>query len=198
MTLATDLIPSARSRTLAVAAAEPQLIPEPHPHLYPLPDPAPPSPSSSPAPAPANLPRACPRCYWTPLLTNFDEIKCVQCGYVEYLTRVELTAAESNADESIDIASETFRATTYAVRYAGAFEAQKSKVVYVTAYAEPNMKKRDAQLRVKCPFCESGAAMSPASLSGKRRRQNEARFRCEDGHRLSLVLHHGDKPWVWE
>ena len=152
--------------------------------------------------------RACPRCDSTPLLTHFDETSCIHCGYVEYSLRDghEQTAAESNADESIDIASQPFRATTYAVRYAGAFPEQKGKLIYVTAYAEPNQTKRDALLRVKCPFCagegdgEGGETtiMSPASLSGKRRRLNEARFRCDLGHRLSLLLHGGDKPWVWE
>ena len=171
------------------------------PPLTPLP-----TPNITPAALPA---RACPRCSSAPLLSNFDETKCVHCGYVEYALTDghEQTAAESNADESIDIASQPFRATTYAVRYAGAFEQQKGKIVFVTAYAEPNQKKRDALLRVQCPFCmdsdsdsdsDSPAMMSPASLSGKRRRMNEQRYRCDLGHRLSLLLHGGDRPWVWE
>ncbi len=38
---------------------------------------------------------------------------------------------------------------------------------------------------VTCPFC--GQAMTQSSLSGKRREAREERYKCSDGHRVSLT-----------
>ena len=38
---------------------------------------------------------------------------------------------------------------------------------------------------VTCPFCES--EMEQSSLSGKRREIREERYKCPDGHRISLI-----------
>ena len=176
--------------TTAPILVEPSIEPQPLTALTPLLAPVPAPVHDSPAVLPL---RACPRCGSSALLTNYDETTCVNCGYVEYLAPPDMDIA---ADDPAAMRGPAFRATTYVARYGGPFSEQKHRLVYVTTYAYPDMKKHDAQLRVKCPW--DSLEMERSSLSGKRKRHNETRFRCPDGHRLSLLLHPGDNPWVWE
>jgi hypothetical protein len=38
---------------------------------------------------------------------------------------------------------------------------------------------------VRCPFCSG--SMEQSALSGKRKEVREERYKCEDGHRVSLT-----------
>ena len=40
---------------------------------------------------------------------------------------------------------------------------------------------------VTCPFCEMEVEMEQSSLSGKRKEIREERYRCPEGHRVSLI-----------
>jgi hypothetical protein len=51
-----------------------------------------------------------------------------------------------------------------------------------------------AFMEVICPFCDQ--PMIQSSLSGKRRAVREERYRCHEGHRVSII-HGKDGPASW-
>jgi lysyl-tRNA synthetase class I len=49
---------------------------------------------------------------------------------------------------------------------------------------------------VNCPFCEK--AMDQSSLSGTRHEPRELRYKCMDGHRVSLVPTRNGASMGWK
>lgn len=126
------------------------------------------------APSPAVRTRQhqeCPRCEAS-LIMTYNEPECIQCGFVDYKYVPPTPISAKNLMSS---------ATRFVFRYIG---------------DSPNLKETlvDVQLRrirnrvvyaVTCPFCQS--QMDQSSLSGKRREIREERYKCTQGHRVSLI-----------
>ncbi|MCY4653056.1 MAG: hypothetical protein OXC95_07815 [Dehalococcoidia bacterium] len=103
---------------------------------------------------------------------TYNEPECLQCGFVDYKYVSPTPISAKNLMSS---------ATRFVFRYIG---------------ESPNLKETlvDVQLRrirnrvvyaVTCPFCQS--QMDQSSLSGKRREIREERYKCTQGHRVSLI-----------
>ena len=115
--------------------------------------------------------QVCPRCE-AGLIITYNEPECIQCGFVDY---------KYVPPTPIGVKSLMSSATRFVFRYIG---------------DSPNLKETlvDAHLRrirnrivyaVTCPFCRS--QMDQSSLSGKRREIREERYKCVQGHRVSLI-----------
>ena len=71
--------------------------------------------------------------------------------------------------------------TRYVLRYVGDSKSLSETLTYVKLERLRNR----VVFGVKCPFCEK--RMDQSSLSGKRREVREERYKCESGHRVSLL-----------
>ncbi len=127
-------------------------------------------PSDAPVAPPTQL--VCPRCS-TQLTINYNEPECLQCGYVDY----HYTPPEA-AKKPRSLVS---AGTKYVVRYVGEF----SSLAETLTYVQLKRLRHRAVYGVTCPFC--GREMEQSSLSGKRREVREERYKCQDGHRVSLT-----------
>lgn len=114
----------------------------------------------------------CPRCH-ARLMATYDEFECLQCGYVDYASPPRYS---SNGVKSL-----ISTATRFVVRYVGDFPALADTLTYVQLRRFRNR----VIYRVRCPFCHG--PMTQSSLSGKRREVREERYKCVDGHRVSLT-----------
>ena len=112
----------------------------------------------------------CPRCE-ARLRINYFEPECLQCGYVDYTHRPR-NGVKKNVVNS---------GTRYALRYVGDFPALSRTLAYIQLHRLRNR----VVYGVSCPFC--GRSMVQTSLSGKRREVREERYKCMDGHRVSLT-----------
>lgn len=124
------------------------------------------------APRPKVRELTCPRCD-SQLRINYHEPECLQCGYVDY-TYAPPTV--SRKKKSIISAG-----TRYVLRYVGDFRSLSERLTYVQLKRVRNR----VVFGVTCPFCER--EMEQSSLSGKRREVREERYKCDDGHRVSLT-----------
>jgi hypothetical protein len=127
--------------------------------------------------APVEAPRTngdcyCPRCE-TRLMMGYDEPQCLNCGFANY----DYTQ-ESTPRNQINILS---TATRYILRYVGDFPSLSESLAHVKLIRIRNR----VIYAVACPFCDK--SMDQSSLSGKRPEVREQRYRCMDGHRVSLV-----------
>ena len=113
----------------------------------------------------------CKRCN-ARMVMGYDEMECVMCGYADYSYAREMPTGPKNLLST---------ATEYVFRYVGDFPALSEKLTHVKVVRIRNR----AGFDVECPFCSR--AMEEASLSGKRPEARERRFKCEDGHRVSLI-----------
>lgn len=114
----------------------------------------------------------CPRCE-SRLLLSYGEPQCMPCGYVDYsYDPPQPTEAETSILST---------ATRHVLRYVGDFPTLTETLAHVKLRRVRNR----VEFGVKCPFCEREMAQS--SLSGKRREIREERYRCQDGHRVSLT-----------
>ena len=114
----------------------------------------------------------CPRCD-TQLRINYDEPECLQCGYVDY---AYTPPAVRRKPKSIISAG-----TRYVLRYVGDFPSLSERLTYVQLKRVRNR----VVFGVTCPFCQR--QMEQSSLSGKRREVREERYKCDEGHRVSLT-----------
>ena len=114
----------------------------------------------------------CPRC-GTRLVVTYDEPECPGCGYVDYSHAPAPMGKRSNSLLSA--------ATRYVLRYVGDFPNLAETLTEV----ELRMVRRRDIYAVDCPFCEQ--PMYPMSQSGSRPNPLEQRYKCEHGHRVSLV-----------
>ena len=122
--------------------------------------------------APVKRELICPRCD-SQLRINYDEPQCLQCGYVDY--------AYVPPDAHRRKKSMMNSGTRYVLRYTGAFDKLRDTLTHVQLRRFRNR----AIYLVSCPFCHE--EMTQSSLSGKRREVREERYKCELGHRISLI-----------
>ena len=115
-------------------------------------------------------PMTCPRCD-SYLKISYFEPECLQCGYVNY----QYQQASSPKKTIIN------SGTRYVLRYVGEFPRLAKTLAHVKLHRLRNR----AVYGVRCPFC--GTGMTQTSLSGKRREIREERYKCDEGHRLSLA-----------
>lgn len=114
----------------------------------------------------------CPRCN-TLLRINYEEPECLQCGFVDYAYTPEVTRKKTKSIVSTG--------THYVLRYVGDFPTLSHTLTHVKLRRQRNR----VVYGVTCPFC--GQEMEQSSLSGKRREVREERYKCLDGHRVSLT-----------
>ncbi len=125
------------------------------------------------APQPTPIRRVtCPRC-GSMLRINYDEPQCLPCGYVDYAYTAPACSAATRSVIST--------ATRHILRYVGDFPALSETLTHVKLRRLRNRVIYD----VRCPFCDT--LMEQSSLSGKRREIREERYKCLDGHRVSLT-----------
>ena len=113
----------------------------------------------------------CKRCS-TRMVMGYDEMECLMCGNVDYSYSRKMPSGPKNLLSS---------ATDYVLRYVGDFPALSERLAHVKVVRIRNR----AGFDVECPFCFRG--MEEASLSGKRPEARERRFKCTEGHRVSLI-----------
>ena len=119
----------------------------------------------------SNRDALCKRCNMR-MVMGYDEMECIMCGYVDYSYTREPTRGRKNLLST---------ATEYVLRYVGDFPALAETLTHIKVVRIRNR----AGFDVECPFCSQ--AMEEASLSGKRPEARERRFKCTDGHRVSLI-----------
>ena len=106
------------------------------------------------------------------MVMSYDEPECLSCGYADY----EYTRKFSGDHDNL-----LSTATRYVLRYVGDFPALTETLTHVKLIRIRNR----VGFAVNCPFCEQ--IMEESSLSGKRPEAKEQRYKCEDGHRVSLI-----------
>ena len=112
----------------------------------------------------------CPRCD-SQLRITYHEPECLPCGYVDYEYQVKTNGTKSLISSG----------TRYILRYMGEFSDLSDTLAHVQVQRERNR----VVFRVDCPFCDD--PMTQTSLSGKRREAREERYKCIQGHRVSLT-----------
>ena len=114
-------------------------------------------------------------------MRSYYEPECPQCGFVDYQYRPVNGTKKSLLSSG----------TQYVLRYAGEFSTLSDTVAHVKVLRVRNR----VEYRVTCPFCE--LPMTQTSLSGKRREIREERYKCVDGHRVSLApgFNNGGLGW---
>ena len=115
----------------------------------------------------------CPRCDAS-LVSRYDEPQCLQCGYVDYSYSPPTRIGKRNLMSS---------STRYVFRYIGEFP----KFAETLAHVQVRRLRNRIVFGVTCPFCKDDVDMEQTSLSGKRKQIREERYRCESGHRVSLI-----------
>ncbi len=115
--------------------------------------------------------QVCPRCEAS-LIKTYNEPECIQCGFVDYKYMPPTPITAKNLMSS---------ATRFVFRYIGDSTNLKETLVYVQLRRIRNR----IVYAVTCPFCLS--QMDQSSLSGKRREIREERYKCVQGHRVSLI-----------
>ena len=113
----------------------------------------------------------CARCD-TMLSVSYEESLCMVCGYVDY------NYVSPNGTTSKSMLSS---GTRFVLRYVGDFKSLAETLTHVKLQRLRNR----IIYGVSCPFC--GGSMEQSSLSGKRREMREERYRCTEGHRISLT-----------
>jgi hypothetical protein len=114
----------------------------------------------------------CPRCR-ARLRTVYHEPECLQCGYVDY---DYVDEHPTNGRKST-----VSTGTRYVLRYVGDFPSLVNTLTHTQLRRVGNR----AVYHVGCPFCLK--PMMQSSLSGKRREVREERYKCTEGHRVSLT-----------
>jgi len=114
----------------------------------------------------------CPRCQ-SSLMQSYNEPQCVKCGYVDYGY-----VPNKNTTRPTNLIT---TGTRYVIRYTGEHDNLIETLLYVQVVRLRNR----AVYEVTCPFCDS--IMEQSSLSGKRREIREERYKCIQGHRVSLL-----------
>lgn len=132
-----------------------------------------PKPFPVPVESPARPDGSCVRC-GSRMFQGHDEPECVTCGHADYTHTEEIAPRWTRT--SIVSAS-----TRYIARYLGNSNNLSDTLTHVRLVPKGNR----AVYSVTCPFCDS--LMEESSLSGKRMDPKEQRFKCLDGHRVSII-----------
>ena len=114
----------------------------------------------------------CPRCE-THLSVGYDESVCMVCGYVnhDYVPPSVLNRKQSMISSG----------TRFVLRYVG----DSPTLAEILTHVKLKRLRNRIVYGVTCPFCRGD--MEQSSLSGKRREVREERYRCTQGHRVSLT-----------
>lgn len=115
----------------------------------------------------------CPRCAAS-LVSNYYEPQCLQCGYVDYSYTPPTVIGKKNLMSA---------GTRFVFRYMG----DAPKLTETLAHVQLRRLRNRIVFGVTCPFCVTDVEMEQSSLSGKRKEIREERYRCPDGHRVSLI-----------
>lgn len=115
----------------------------------------------------------CPRCEAS-LVSNYYEPQCLQCGYVDYSYTPPTQIGRRNLMSA---------ATRYVFRYVG----DAPKLTETLAHVQLRRLRNRVVFGVTCPLCDEDVEMEQTSLSGKRKEIREERYRCPEGHRVSLI-----------
>ena len=115
----------------------------------------------------------CPRCEAS-LVSNYYEPQCLQCGYVDYSYTPPTQIGRRNLMSA---------ATRYVFRYVG----DAPKLAETLAHVQLRRLRNRVVFGVTCPLCDEDVEMEQTSLSGKRKEIREERYRCPEGHRVSLI-----------
>ena len=115
----------------------------------------------------------CPRCEAS-LVSNYFEPQCLQCGYVDYSYSPPTQIGRRNLMSA---------ATRYVFRYVG----DAPKLAETLAHVQLRRLRNRVVFGVTCPLCDDDVEMEQTSLSGKRKEIREERYRCPQGHRVSLI-----------
>jgi len=115
----------------------------------------------------------CRRCD-TRLIMGHYEPTCTSCGHADYTNTRDMAPRWQRT-------SIVSSATRFVIRYVGDSVNLGETLTHVRLVRRRNL----AVYAVNCPFCQKG--MEETSLSGMRPEAREHRFRCTDGHRVSLV-----------
>ena len=105
------------------------------------------------------------------MMMGYDEPECLVCGFSDYT----FTSVRTRGNSVISAA------TRYILRYVGEFPTLTETLAHVRLKRLRNRVVYD----VNCPFCDK--TMDQSSLSGKRPEAREQRYKCSDGHRVSLI-----------
>lgn len=125
---------------------------------------------------------SCPRCE-SDLVISYHEPECLLCGFADYaFTPVKRIGVKSVVSDG----------ARYILRYVGDF---RSLAETLTSVRLVRLRNR-VVYAVECPFC--GGPMDQSSLSGKRREVREERYKCESGHRISLLPTRKDGSLGWK
>jgi len=125
------------------------------------------------APRPVDGDRThCPRCE-TRLSIGYDESVCMVCGYVNH----DYVPPSATDRKQTMISS----GTRFVLRYVGDF----ASLAEILTHVKLKRLRNRIVYGVSCPFCYGD--MEQSSLSGKRREVREERYRCIEGHRVSLI-----------
>lgn len=114
----------------------------------------------------------CPRCGGF-IFMSYQEPGCLQCGYVNYFS-----PPQRRDDGNGSILN---KGTEFILRYMGDSRFLTETLTTVKVVRIKNRVTYD----LDCPFCGDG--MEQASMSGHRKNLKEERFKCSDGHRVSLI-----------
>lgn len=134
--------------------------------------------------------KGCPRCCDGALSFDGEEWICIHCGNEDYFrARPSLESFRSRL--SFDHAPE--QTASYA--HDGTYQRMRQVTVrYKTVIkfvAGGNTKRT---ILAWCPFC--GGAMDQTAPTPRMRNAGESRFRCGEGHRISLfAMQNGDMVW---
>lgn len=115
----------------------------------------------------------CPRCEAS-LVSSYYEPQCLRCGYVDYSYTPPTKIGKKNLMSS---------STRYVFRYIG----EAPLLAETLAHVQLRRLRNRIVFGVTCPFCDDEVEMEQSSLSGKRKEVREERFRCHEGHRVSLI-----------
>ena len=115
----------------------------------------------------------CPRCE-APLVSMYYEPQCLSCGYVDYSYTPPAQIGKKNLMSA---------GTRFVFRYMG----DAPKLAETLAHVQLRRLRNRIVFGVTCPFCETDVEMEQSSLSGKRKEIREERYRCPEGHRVSLI-----------
>ena len=126
------------------------------------------APTTAVRPRPQQL---CPRCD-AALIKAYYEPECLQCGFVDYSYTRPIRIGKKSLMSA---------GTQFVFRYVG----DAPRLVETLAHVRLRRLRSRIVFGVTCPFCE--AEMDQSSLSGKRREIREERYRCPEGHRVSLI-----------
>ena len=123
----------------------------------------------------------CDRCETGVMAAQGDDLVCLSCGYRLYDAAINAPSVKGGLPGNVHI-----------LRYLGKYEEMGNKTLIVEVSAVENRAR--AQVTPLCPFC--AAPMADIGVANTRtgkgqgglwNRKDVQRYRCADGHRISIA-----------